>query len=162
MKSTIITYHVYDHVSVVDVFQTILDLSACDHTQSFPYSFVKLYKQAHCVSESETDLKDDSSLSETALATLHNYTMIINSTNELDHSQHADQQQMIWHVESEDMEAIIEAYVNSEEATNSLCLRKDLFYNRHVCLFHYYNVQKPMAITYQGRYKIVYTNYYGE
>ena len=142
--------HVYKYISVMDVFDTVLDLSKCDPTRKYPSSLARLYKKPKCPNPTSTTTLTQSKYEVDEF--LASNTTSNSTTDELHE---------VWTIESSDEDVVVETYVDSGAATVMRCERESKFHNRHTTMFHYYNVQKPMAITYErGLYKVIFTNYY--
>jgi len=146
--------HVYEYVSVTDIYQTILDLSQSDSKLMYPNSLVRLYRKSKCLrrhSGSSAGNSSDDLFERSSESTDPSSTAAQSISND-------DEKR--WAVESADEDAVVETYVDDAQARTMHCEQNSMFHNRHTYMFHYYNLQKPMAITYRGQFKVIFVNYY--
>ena len=144
-----ITCNIFDAVPLEHLYHTIQEIAEVGSDDTREKSFVRLYK------EDSTDL-------------IHMYKVIEkveSSTNETNNDsvfQEEPVKVLDWIIESDDEDVTVEVLSDDKSSKNK---KKIISYRAEEILFHYYDVQKPLMITYRGKYEILYATldckYYG-
>jgi len=141
------TQNIYDIVSIKDVYDTILDISSSATSDKRKKASLRsFYKQ---------DKMEYRSLTDYMFKVLTN----LDDSN-VTRSNEQDSYKQDWVIESYDDDAIIEALKSNNENEETV---HDYMYQPNQLLFHYYNIYKPVMVTYKARYQVIlkYLDSYG-
>ena len=137
------TYNIYDVVPLEHLFHTIQDIAEVGSDDAREKSFVRLYKEA------STDLTH-------MYKVIENVESSKNETNNDSVFQEEPVKLLDWIIESDDEDVTVEVLSDDESSKNK---KKIISYRAEEILFHYYDVQKPLMITYRGKYEVIYATF---
>lgn len=138
---------VFQAAPVTDIFDTILHMTSCHFNNRTHNSlFTSNEKNMAAIPESNSESFD--------LLETHDKNVFSESS-----AQDGSYTQLMKLVtESEEDDVTVEAYVEDDFSDNSVSshFKEGIVMPARV-LFHYFNVEKPVAVTYQGRYQLMYS-----
>lgn len=138
---------VFQAAPVTDIFDTILHMTSCHFNNRTHNSlFTSNEKNMAAIPESNSESFD--------LLETHDKNVFSESS-----AQDGSYTQLMKLVtESEEDDVTVEAYVEDDFSDNSVSSHfKEGTVMPARVLFHYFNVEKPVAVTYQGRYQLMYS-----
>ena len=143
-------------VPITDVYYTALDIATCPYANNIhSSSLIRFLKK----DSSNTDADIVKTFSDIEERSQQNYsTILIDENIATNYPNVYIEPSMEWVIESSDNDSSVEVYTQTTEkhSPNASTRHAEEYKYRHDFIFHYYNIQKPVAITYMSKYQIVY------